>query len=131
MTWILDPITVTREINYIWIIRTFISLLLAFILVYFLKDKRTLAVGSISILIGIIFECFALGIGLRAYASATILEHFLLIGLLGFEIGGATLIVLSIVTIIFEQKDGWVKKLLIWSGIVLLITIIIPLFVGA
>jgi len=130
MTFILlEPVTITRSVNTFYIFRTAVSVGLAFLFMYLIKDKMSLRIAGISFLIGIAFESLATVIGVRSFVPSELSVFFIIILLGGLEIAGATSIVWSISSILYKKKDNnfWKLKLAIWGGIVLCITVIFPL----
>jgi hypothetical protein len=127
---IMDEIIIYRNINYIYVIRTVLSMAIVFFYIELLKDRRAMVIGALSILIGIFFECFAVVIGLRVYTPNDYFHSFMLVLLLAIEIGGAAALIWSASTLIHDRPKDWQKKLAIWGLIALCISIVFPLIAG-
>ena len=127
---IMDEIIIYRNVNYIYVIRTVLSMAIVFFYIELLKDRRSMAIGGLSILVGIIFECFAVVIGLRVYTPSDYFHSFMLVLLLAIEIGGAAALIWSATTLIHERPKDWHKKLAIWILIAICISLVFPMIAG-
>ncbi len=132
MTFILlDSVDIYRNISYFYIFRTAASLGIALLFIYLIKDKKALGIAGMSFLIGIAFEAMAVVIGLRTYLPDDMFHFLLLVGLAGLEIGGAAAIVWSVSTVLYKREKNWKIHAAVWAGIIICITIIFPLIMGA
>lgn len=131
MVALLDEIIIYRNVNYIYVIRTMLSMAIVFFYIELLKDRRSMVIGALSILIGMIFECLAVVIGLRVYTPDDYFHSFMLVLLLAIEIGGAAALIWSASTLIHDRPKDWQRKLAIWGLIAVCIAIVFPLIAGA
>jgi len=69
--------------------------------------------------------------GIREFVNADLLHFILLVLVCAVEIAGATAMVWSISTLLFEKGENWKLKALLWGGIIICIAIIFPLIAGA
>ena len=132
MTWVfLEEVTIYRYIDYIYIARTVISIIIALAFMYWIKDRQSLFIAGVSFLIGIAFEALAVNIGIRSFDPNDMYHFYLIIFLGGLEIAGATSIVWSVSSLLHNREENWKVKMLLWVGIIICITIIFPIIAGA
>lgn len=130
MAGVLDEIIIYRNVNYIYVIRTVLSMMIVFFYIELLKDRRSMAIGGLSILIGMVFECLAVVIGLRVYSPNDYFHSFMLVLLLAIEIGGAAALIWSASSLVHDRPKDWQKKLAIWGLIAVCIAVVFPLLAG-
>ena len=132
MTFILlEQVSITRTVNYIYILRTLVSLGLVFLFLYLIKDKQSLAIAGLTFFVGCAFEGIVHAMGIRDFVNADLLHFLILVPVLAIEIAGATAMVWSVSTLLYKREDNWKLKMLLWGGIIICITIIFPLIAGA
>jgi hypothetical protein len=132
MTFILlEEVSITRTVNYVYIFRTLLSLGIVFLFIHLTKDKQSLRIGGVTFFIGCAFEGIVHAMGIREYVNADLSHFLLLVVIFAIEIAGATAMIWSISTLLYRREGKWKLKLLLWAGIVLCITIIFPLIAGA